>query len=218
MLGRGKLMLHNILDLFLPNVCLCCRDHFGGLVCSNCLGSISISKISSSRVRGVDSVTSFTEYKGVMSQLIQYYKLQGFTSLGSTLGEYFLSSMMCLDWTSSVIINVPSHSKRYKERGFDHVTTLYDPLAKTLDLEFASLLKRTRQTPALVGLNKFERINVMKGSISSIDPRINLEGRNVILCDDILTTGTTLSECAVTCRQLGASSVHAVTFAEVYDV
>lgn len=111
-----------------------------------------------------------------------------------------------------LIVPVPLHPKRLKERGFNQSGLLAGELAHRLKAPVSfDALKRKSQTQPQTRLNREERLKNVKGAFEVTDAG-KVRGRRVLLVDDVFTTGTTLSECARTLkRKGGATEVVALT-------
>ena len=110
---------------------------------------------------------------------------------------------------------MPLHPKRIRNRGFNQALLLAQgfpgvPLAR-------EAVVRTRPTAPQVGLNPKERRDNVKGAFTVPDPGL-VKGKNVLLIDDLFTTGSTVKECARVLRKAGARQVEVLTVARVkYD-
>ena len=116
---------------------------------------------------------------------------------------------------ADLLIPVPLHPKRLKHRGFNQALLLAQafpeaPLAR-------EAVVRMRHTQPQVGLNPKERQDNVKGAFAVPDPAL-VKGKNVLLIDDLFTTGSTVKECARVLRKAGARRVEVLTVARVkYD-
>jgi len=111
-----------------------------------------------------------------------------------------------------LIVPVPLHPKRLKERGFNQSGLLAGEFARKLrvPVSFDAIIRKNRTQPQ-TRLNRRERLKNMKGAFELVVAQ-RVRGRRVLLIDDVFTTGTTLSECARVLKSKGgASEVHAVT-------
>jgi ComF family protein len=114
-----------------------------------------------------------------------------------------------------LLVPVPLHRSRRRSRGFNQAELIARAALKQLPhrIELVSeLLIRRRETISQVGLSREERIENMRGAFRVSD-RARLKGRNIIVVDDVMTTGTTLSECARVLKKAGANQVWAATVA-----
>lgn len=110
-----------------------------------------------------------------------------------------------------VIIPVPLHTGRLRQRGFNQAGLLARGLGKAVGLEVDyGLLARTEWTEPQTRLKREERLHNVKGAFRVVKAG-KLRGRSVLLVDDVFTTGTTLCECATVLKQVGAEEVHAIT-------
>lgn len=111
----------------------------------------------------------------------------------------------------ALLVPVPLHRWRLWSRGFNQSLLI----ARALGRPFApDLLRRTRATPRLKGLNPAERRRTVRNAFAVRDPAA-VKGRDIILVDDVLTTGATAEACARALRQAGARQVELIAFARV---
>ena len=108
---------------------------------------------------------------------------------------------------------VPLSKRRLRKRGYDQARLLAEQAARHLDLPVVGTLSKVRHTDAqsLLSGESSRRANVL-GAYAPLS-EIDLTGKTVLLCDDVVTTGATLSECARILRTAGAKEVYAVTLA-----
>lgn len=112
------------------------------------------------------------------------------------------------------MIPVPSHRKRRKERGFDHIETLCLQLSQKTGIELVSA-EKIRNTPSQKGLSLDQRRRNLKGVFRIHVPE-KLNEKKVLIVDDICTTGTTISELAITAKKSArVRYIAAVTVARV---
>jgi competence protein ComFC len=114
---------------------------------------------------------------------------------------------------ADVVLGVPLHPRRERERGFNQSALLAAELGRLLQLpDAAHALERVRETPPQVGLDARDRGANVRRAFEVADAR-PIDGRIVLLVDDVLTTGATLHECAETLRRAGADRVVGLAFA-----
>src|SRR5215475_3948618 len=114
---------------------------------------------------------------------------------------------------ADVVVPVPLHRDREKERGYNQAELLSKPLAKLLRLPHRGvLLVRTRPRPAKLVLTLRERWAAVRGAFE-IRPGTQVDNLRVLLLDDVMTTGATLDACSKALRDAGAKSVVALTVA-----
>ncbi len=116
-----------------------------------------------------------------------------------------------------VVAGVPMHASDLRERGYNHAALLGRCVAKTLGLNYSSnLLGKPRATKKQHTLNRIDRRTNVSGAYKVSRPEA-VEGMTVLLCDDVTTTGCTLSECAKALKEAGAKRVLCVTAAAVHN-
>jgi len=107
---------------------------------------------------------------------------------------------------------VPLHRSRLKEREFNQSLIIADKIAKDLGLPVSNTLEKTKKTRYQNELSKSERLMNLKGAFKVCDSA-GICGKNVLLIDDVMTTGATLSECALALLSGGAKKVTCFTLA-----
>ena len=112
-----------------------------------------------------------------------------------------------------LVISVPLHPEREAERGFNQARYFAEKLAYKYSLEErADILFRDLPTPHQIGLTKSARQENLAGAFS-VKNASSIKGENILLVDDVLTTGATLLECARTLKKNGAAKIYARTLA-----
>jgi ComF family protein len=156
-------------------------------------------------------------YETIILHAIHQFKYGSNISIGARLASFMANfSFPDVDFTDySLIIPVPLHIKRLRQRGFNQSLILAHALAKKWQIPVNfSLLKKHKFTLTQTGLNKAERNKNIKGAFEVSDKK-KIAGKNVILVDDVYTTGATINECAKTLTKAGAQKVTALTLARV---
>ena len=115
----------------------------------------------------------------------------------------------------AIVVPVPLHRRRLWWRGFNQAGLVARHLGRAWHLEVDQhLLRRTRATPPLKGMNPSQRQRAVKGAFSAAAGR-DLNGRTVILIDDVMTSGSTAEACARALRDAGARRVELISWARV---
>jgi len=132
-------------------------------------------------------------------------------SLGDSLAAQMASFVRELRWPIDMIIPIPLGKQRLKERGYNQVAMIAQPLALGLNLKYASAgLVRSKETRSQVGLTRSER----RENVHSVfQAGVDVTDKNILVMDDVSTTGSTLSSSAETLYSSGAKDVYALTVA-----
>lgn len=117
----------------------------------------------------------------------------------------------------ALLVPVPLHRWRIWRRGYNQAALIASALAKTTGIaQDLQLLKRTRSTPPLKAMNQAKRRETVRGAFAVDEVRKTLvEGRTVMLVDDVYTTGSTADACAKALKKAGAASVELHVWARV---
>ena len=169
-----------------------------------------------------DSARSLGLYRGVLRGLILQLKFQRRERLGERLGARLAEAWDSLEVAGAeerpILVPVPLHGRRERERGFNQAALLAAGLGRALararggaGIETRALL-RTKATPPQTGLSLEERRDNVRGAFSVAEPE-RVRGRVVVLIDDVMTTGSTLSACAEALKAAGAGRVLGLTLA-----
>ena len=110
------------------------------------------------------------------------------------------------------ILFVPLHKKRLKERGFNQAKKIAIDLSNLMDIPTIDNISRRYNTKKLYKLGKEDRINELKNAFIIKDNTINLKNKNVLLVDDIFTTGSTVNEISKVLKLNGVNKVFVATF------
>ena len=135
-------------------------------------------------------------------------------ALARTMARYMAPLIRSCD-DDAILAPVPLHRTRLWQRGFNQSALVVAELARKTGLRSEPrLLKRLKRTPALKGMSVSQRRRTVAGAFS-VDPAAELEGRTVVLVDDVLTTGSTAEACAKALKRAGAHRVELVSWARV---
>ncbi len=132
--------------------------------------------------------------------------------LGEALASQMVEFLRSLQWNVDVMIPVPLSSKRLKERGYNQVALVAQPLAYYTGLAYApQALWKSRDTRSQVGLNVSQRRENVQNAYQA-DPEI-VRWKSILLMDDVATTGSTISSSTEALMSAGARDVYAITIA-----
>lgn len=160
-----------------------------------------------------DSLLYAAQYEGVPKTLVMNMKLDSSRQAAKDIAGVLARMIDEHEYLNEtqLIIPVPTIQPHIRQRGFDHTLLIAQMLSRTLGLPYSSSLERTSNTRQ-VGKNRKERFKQMENGVKFKEVN-DLNGVNITLIDDIVTTGATLSACSRTLKQAGAKRVDAVVFA-----
>lgn len=149
-------------------------------------------------------------HDGKIQQAIWSLKYENGRQLATPLGARLSQQLASLDWPVNCIIPVPMHSERLAERGYNQAQLLAEQIAQhTAIVCIPGALRRWRFTPSQVGLGREERLVNVQDAFEANAEQVH--DQVVLLVDDVYTTGATLSACADTLLQAGATAVYGLT-------
>ena len=153
--------------------------------------------------------------KGIAQQLMHNLKYKKQQEIGTFLGDIFSKNVLDLPVFNDidVIIPVPLHKKRLHERGYNQVTTFCEALEKNLAIPIIdSVLVKSINLKSQIQKSKENRFETNK-NVFSIENAHKIEGKHILLVDDIFTTGATIEACAKEILKIKNTKISIVTMA-----
>ncbi len=190
-----------LLDCFLPQVCCLCQVQTEFGICEHCIGQLPIIPEEIYLGDGL-KVATLTPYLGNTLAIIQALKYHKIRRVGERLGTW-ISSHIAPDILNEVdiIIPVPLHSKRFREREFNQSELLFRACANNFKIPIVPAVNRVKNTQALHELNARQRQRELSNSfIIDDDFKPKIQGKRVMIVDDICTSGATFLEIATILR------------------
>ena len=187
-----------------PPVCpLCGRPQSGGLVCSGCYNWQA----------DIDGIRSAFRFDGVIRKAIHEFKYQNLRAIASTLAQLMNEYLVANPIPGEVLVPVPLHNKRLRERGYNQSGLLAKELGHLAELTVndSCLVRNIYNLPQAKTSNVEERRHNVKGIFTCRGDA--LKGKDVLLIDDVATSGATLNACATALKLAGARSVWGLTLA-----
>ncbi len=199
--------------LFPPRCVLCGRE--GDLICESCGRAFPLRLDADAipKLPGVRAARAVWPYEGNVREIVRRYKYNGLRSLAPVLAAEMATVL--LEWNPriDVIAHVPVHPARLRERGFDQSDLLARELSHLTGIAATSALARLRETAVQArAMSAAQRATNVRGAFHVPDPE-QIRRANVLLIDDVLTTGATLTEAARALRRAGARNIYALTLA-----
>lgn len=210
-------MFHRIFALLFPPKCVLCRKLLSKEetdLCHDCRAGTAEFTKAKRNIPFVEKWTAVWYYSGSVRSSFLRYKFYNARSYAQVYGR-FLAMRLLQEYPDGfdILTWVPISRRRLKKRGFDQVALLAQAVGKELDLQPVSTLLKSRDTKPQSTLRDpaQRRANVL-GAYKVTDPGC-VAGKRILLLDDIITTGTTVSECAKTLLLAGAAEVHCAAVA-----
>ena len=214
-----KTIVKNFINLLYPIHCYGCSraldpmDEFH--ICSSCVASIKSNAMPPFESETAKTlVYSACLYEGTLKELIHLFKYKGKATLAKIFSElmidYIKDNPEIAD--ADIITIVPLHKKRLREREFNQSLLLANPISKEFGLTLKNTLLKIRKTKYQNELLRDERLANLRRAFKVSDTA-GIKGANILLIDDVITTGATLGECAKTLLADGAKSVICFTLA-----
>jgi competence protein ComFC len=158
------------------------------------------------------SLRSYGVFSGPLREALHRLKYQRDIGIGESLSKHLIELYNELKWDIDLVVPVPLGQKRARERGYNQSGLLAWPLACAIQKPYQpDALQRSRNTRSQVGLSAIERRENVDGAFTAHGD--NVRGKVVLVIDDVMTTGSTISACAQALRTAGASFVYALTLA-----
>jgi len=168
-----------------------------------------------------EAAVCYGEYDGGLRELIHLLKYEGVRSassvLGRMLGEAITDIKPQFGTEDPLVIPVPLYGSKLRARGFNQSEVIARAAVKYAGFRSqvnTTALERIRDTGSQTGMTKPQRQQNMHGAFAVIHPA-QVAGREILLVDDVFTTGATVGECARVLRRAGASKVYVATVARV---
>ncbi len=231
---------NNLLDILFPPICLGCQKHLEDrdkFVCDCCLSLIKLNNTlfcpvcqarlpENKRICGHGSkkskkfpylLAAASSYDNkIIQEIVHNYKYKGFNRLSLVLGNILIDYLQIarLPITGYLITYIPLYYSREKKRGFNQSKLLAELISKNFNLEMAGVLKRIKNNPPQAKTKNYnERAQNISGAFQIINSE-KIKNRNVLLIDDVYTSGATMSEAARILKQNGANKIIALAVAK----
>jgi ComF family protein len=230
------------LDIALPTLCVACREPVDGEgVCAGCWAKLSfiappfcprlgipfiydpgpdlLSMEAIANPPAYARARAAVRYDDVARTLVHALKYQDCTDLAPAMGRWMARAGHELLGEAHVLVPVPLHWRRGWSRRYNQSGALARVIERQSGVKVASeALRRVRPTQQQIGLTRSQRASNVQGAFKVAKERQSLvQGRRVILIDDVLTSGATVDACARALLRAKAASVDVLVFARVVD-
>ncbi len=208
-------LLSWLLDLIYPPKCPFC----GALLkqeesdlCRKCRFSLPEAEAPFKRGEFYDTCWSVYYYEEAVAESMKRFKFQGMQQYSAVYGRLLAMRILRARVSFDILSWVPTSKERARHRGYDQTYLLAKAVADELGVECHSLLIKNFDNPTQ---SKIKDHAARKANVLGVFEARNealLKGKRVLLIDDVITSGATLSECARVLRTAGASAVNCATF------
>lgn len=211
--------IEKILDLIFPPVCGICNKEINTYLCGKC--EKEINKITCVGENRYDNKYFSThmylfKYEGIIRNKIISYKFNDKPYLYKTFCEIFVKNKKVCEFLKKydIIISVPMYKKKKNQRGYNQSELIAREIAKKIEnIEYRNdILIKIRNTAKQSSLNKEQRKENLKNAYV-VNNNEYILNKNILIFDDIYTTGSTANECAKTLIEAGAKDVGILTIA-----
>lgn len=211
-----------LFDLLLPPRCPGCGRE-GEIICGPCRGALerrmdepvgSPIGLAAALPTGLVQLEWCAAFSGPARAALHALKYDGERRLAEPLGALLARRWARAGVGGDLLVPVPIHAERRRERGFDQAELLANVAGRHLRLPVVPALVRAERTAAQHSLGRAERARNVTGAFA-VRPGLDrmVQGRWAVLVDDVATTGATLSGCAAALLAAGAMAVSAITLA-----
>lgn len=225
-----KSLFENFLSLFFPSLCLWCENALlvtEKYICIGC--ELQLPKTNFHLTPGnaaektfygrvaIENTSSFLFFQkgNITQQVVHTLKYKQQPQLGIFLGENYAYALKQCDWikTIDIIIPVPLHKKRLAERAYNQSQMFARGLSQVLNIPyFTHCIEKGASTSSQTKRSRFSRWKNMEDSFLITDTTL-LIGKNILLVDDVITTGATLEACAIEILKIPNTKVSIATIA-----
>ena len=208
-LSRAQAAANWLMDLVFPPSCGGC-GRADARFCVDCLMELAATPLRRDvlRLHALDAVCVTGNYADMLRKAVKAFKYDGITELDEILAGRLAAALLILPWRFDCIVPVPLHANRLAARGYNQSELLSWIVARDMRISCEpNLLHRLRDTKEQAKLVRGERAGNVEGAFEANG---DLRGRRILLLDDVVTTGATMSQCAIALRRNGAAAVYGV--------
>jgi ComF family protein len=226
-MGKMNLLLE-FLDFFLPRICPSCKEKLEldeKCVCSDCLNKILPADptrikfeyqkkfITKGIISGFTSLYVFEKDKE-LQKIIHAMKYENNFRIGETLGRLLGDKLLNeTGMNIDLIIPVPLHHLKKSERGYNQSFYIAKGVNRKLNLEMDTRsVRRIKYTETQTSMHIREREKNISGAFKVKNSK-NISGKNVLIIDDVITSGSTVSECGKVLLENGAAKIYSASLA-----
>ena len=217
--GGLKRLADGLLELVYPlrAECMGCGTRTGferDWLCEDCRRELADRWVGASQPPpggAIDGAAYGYRYGGPAAGMVRNLKYRGVRLLAEPMGRAMVSAFSALQPLEiDGVVPVPMHSRRMRQRGYNHAALLAAQTAARLGLPLCDALERVRDTRQQARLSDAERLTNLENAFALSG---DVAGKTLLLVDDVCTTGATANACAMTLRGGGARAVYLLCYA-----
>lgn len=160
-----------------------------------------------------DVLRSWAEFNGPLRDALHHLKYRSDIALGDTLSRPLIRLLKEYNWDIEIVIPIPIGKQHHKERGYNQAALIAYPIALALGINYSDkLIKRIKETKSQVNLSSTERFKNLYSAFQGNSAKLN--GKKVLLVDDVTTTGATMISCAKALVESGCERIYCLTVAK----
>lgn len=212
--------IEKILDLIFPPVCGICNKKINTYLCGKCEKEINkITCVGENKYSDKYFSTHMYlfKYEGIIRDKIISYKFDDKPYLYKTFCEIFVKNKKVCEFLKNydIIISVPMYKKKKNQRGYNQSELIAREIAQKVEnIQYRNdILVKIKNTAKQSSLNKEQRKENLKNAYA-IKNKEYIHNKNILIFDDIYTTGSTANECAKTLSEAGAKEIGILTIAK----
>lgn len=152
-------------------------------------------------------------YENEIVTLVHRLKYGGAKYLAETMAQFMADVYYEQSIEADVITFVPMHPKKQKSRGYNQAELLANELSKIIGLPVENMLERVKHTQNLARMGREERRKAIESAYSALVTKNEVKGKNILLVDDVFTTGATTGQCCEVLKKLKCGKITILTFA-----
>jgi ComF family protein len=211
-----KWIFEAILELFYPRKCVFCekllmRNELD--LCIDCRRDTEKVLYPLIKSKSFECCHSVYYYKDKVASAVKKLKFAGKISHADSFGRLLAMKLLTANVTADLITWVPISAKRKKQRGYDQGEELAKAVGRELGIPVEGLLQKVRHTPPQARVKDAAARKINIANAYAVADNVKIQGKRILLLDDVITSGATLSECSKVLRSAGAKSIVCGTFA-----
>ncbi len=193
--------ISSVLDWIFPRRCLACREFSPTELCEACHSRFPFLPFSSHPV-------AVGRYEGILLEMIGRMKFRKEERIADYLGARLGERLLTVAERPAMILPVPLHRRRLRERGFNPAAVMARRVGRLLQVpvELFSLVRSRPTRPQTVLKTAEQRWKNLEGAMELKRPE-RISGKKVLLIDDVMTTGATIAACSLALREAGAEEI-----------